>query len=157
METQAVVSEENSARDLLRRHAAHFEVSPYYIVLDERTFGAPPIHRRIHAGFDIDLYGQGFTGPSTVSIENSDLRATLSDFSSACREVVSHSAENCTIEILPFDGTLVLDVKDHFKPEALVRIRITHLRGLDQRAGASEEKALADIAHTLESLGLRRR
>jgi len=156
METQTGLIEGNSARELLQRHAARYEVSSYYVVLDVRTFGVPPSQRRVHAGFDVDLYGTGLAHSSMVSTENSELRTTLDDFCAACREVIAHLAENCTIEIIPFEGTLVLNAKSHFDPEALVRIRIAHLRGLDQPAGASEEKALADVVAILESLGVRK-
>jgi len=138
------------------RHDARYEVTHYFVMLDVRTFGVPAAQRRIHAGFDLNLYGNGFRHPAMLSIPNGELRATLQQLSAACRDVVSQAKENCTIEILPFDATLVLDVKRHFEPEALVRIRITHSRGLDQPAGATEEKALADVTASLDALGVKK-
>ena len=143
-------------RELLMRHGAHYEVAPYFVMLEVRTFGLPPTQHKIHAGFDINLYGHGFHDPPMHSIADGELRATLSEISAACRDIVSQAKENCTIEIIPFEASLVLDVKRHFEAEALVRIRITHYRGLDQPAGASEEKALADVIAVLHSLGVKK-
>ena len=146
----------DNARELLMRHSARYEVSPYFVMLDVRTFGLPSTQRKIHAGFDLSLYGNGFHDPPMHSIGNGELRATLSELSAACRDVVSQAKEGCMIEIIPFEATLVLDVKRHFEPEALVRIRITHSRGLDQPAGASEEKALAEVMASLDSFGVKK-
>jgi hypothetical protein len=142
------------ARQIFMRHRARYEVSPYFVVLDDRTFGVPPSHRRIHAGFDVDLYGNG--SGSALSIGNGEPRATLDELCAACRKVVAPATEYCRIEIIPYEATLILNVKSHFEPEALLRIRITHSRGLDQPAGASEERGLADVGNSLESLGVKR-
>lgn len=74
----------------------------------------------------------------------------------ACHVVVEQAARDSRVEVIPDEGTLVFNVKSHLEPEALVRIRITHSRGLDQPAGASEEKALAGVLDGLESLGVRK-
>ncbi len=157
METKTEqVDSGDDARQIFTRHSAHYEVSPYFVVLDVRTFGVPPSHRRIHAGFDVALYGTGFDHGSALSFENGELRATLNELCAACRKVVAPATEYCRIEIIPYEATLILNVKSHFEPEALLRIRITHSRGLDQPAGASEERARADVGDRLESLGVKR-
>jgi hypothetical protein len=69
---------------------------------------------------------------------------------------ISQATEGSAIEVTPADDTLILNVKSHLEPEALVRVRITYFRGLDQPAGASEEKALANVVSSLESLGVKR-
>jgi hypothetical protein len=155
IKTQPVDTHDH-ARELWIRHHPRYEVSPYYVVLDVRTFGVPPSQRRIHAGFDVDLYGNGFDHGSALSFEHGQLRATLDDLCAACREVVANATEDSRIEIIPRNATLVLNVKRHFEPEALVRIRITHSRGLDQPAGASEEKARADVEESLDALGVKK-
>jgi hypothetical protein len=144
------------SHQIFMRHHVRYEVSPYFVVLDVRTFGAPPSQRRIQAGFDIDLYGNGFDHGAALSFENGDLRTTLNELYAACRAVVASATESSTIEIIPVEETLILNVKRHLEPEALVRIRITNSGGLDQPAGASEEKARAGITHSLESLGVKR-
>ncbi len=144
METNA---ERDHARELFARHHARYEVSPYFVLLDVRTVGVAPSHRRIHAGFDVDVYGNGFDHGSAE---------TLQELVGACHVVVEQAARDSRVEVIPDEGTLVFNVKSHLEPEALVRIRITHSRGLDQPAGASEEKALAGVLDGLESLGVRK-
>ena len=157
METKTEqVDSSDYARQIFTRHSARYEVLPYFVVLDVRTFGVPPSQRRIQAGFDVDLYGNGFDHGSALSFENGEPRATLNELCAACRKVVAPATEYCRIEIIPYDATLILNVKIHFEPEALLRIRITHSRGLDQPAGASEERARADVGNRLESLGVKR-
>ena len=143
-------------REIFIRHHARYEVSPYFVLLDRRTLGAPPSQRRIHAGYDVELYGNGFDDGGALSFENSELRETLNELEAACREAVAHAADYSRIEIIPWDATLVLNVKSHLEPEALVTIRITHSRGLDQPAGSTEERALADVVGSLYSRGVKK-
>jgi hypothetical protein len=144
------------ARELFLRHHTRYEVSPYYVVLDVRTFGVPAIHRRVQAGFDIELHANGFDRASTIALQDGELQTSLNDLEAACRVAIGQAAADSNIEIIPADATLILDVKNHMEPEALVRIRITHGRGLGQPAGAREEKAVAAVAGSLESLGVKR-
>ena len=144
------------ARELFIRHQARYEVSQYFVIADDRTYGRPPIQRRIPAGFDLDLYAAGPNHGSVLSFQDGELRKTLDELSAACAEAIAHVRENSRFEIFPFEGSLILDVKRHFEPEALVRIRITHFRGVDQPAGASEDDARAHLEERLRSLGVKR-
>src|SRR5262249_52035278 len=144
------------ARDLFFRHHARYEVSQYVVVLEDRKRGAPPTERRILAGFDLDVYASRPDDQSALSFQSGELRKTLDEICAACRETVAQANESSTIEIIPFESSLVLNVPNHFEPEALVRIRITHSRGLDQPAGEMEDKARADIEERLHALGLKR-
>ena len=157
METKIeLTSTPDHAREIFIRHHARYEVSPYFVLLDRRTFGVPASQRRIHAGFDVDLYGNGFDHGAALSFENGELRETLNELGAACREAAAHAADYSRIEIIPWNATLVLNGKSHLEPEALVTIRITHSRGLDQPAGSGEEKALADVVGSLYSMGVKK-
>jgi hypothetical protein len=145
----------DQARDIFIRHHARYEVSPYFVLLDRRTLGAPS-HLRVHAGYDVELYGNSFDHGAALSLENSELREALNELEAACREATAHAADYSSIEIIPWNATLVLNVKSHLEPEALVTIRITHSRGLDQPAGSTEERALADVVGSLHSRGVRK-
>ncbi len=138
----------DNARELFMRYHARYHVSPYFV----RT----PGNRRIQAGFDLDLYGRAANRGSLLSIGSGDFRATLDGLCAACSEVVAHAPESRRIEIIPFNTALVFDAKSHFEPEALVRVRITHSRGRDQPAGASEEKVLAEVIDRLDALGVKK-
>ena len=144
------------ARDLFTRHSARYEVSPYIVVLDDRPEDAPPSQRRTVAGFDVDVYASRTDHASAVSFQDGELRKTLDDICAACRETIAEAGEGSTIEIITFDSSLVLNVQSHLEPEALVRIRISHPGGLEQHAGADEEKARADIEQRLHALGVKR-
>jgi hypothetical protein len=156
METNPELGARDRARELFARHHARYEVSPYFVLLDVRTFGASSTHRKVHAGYDVDLYGNGFDHDSALSFAYGEPQKTLNELSAACRVVVEQAAEYSTIEIIPSEATLVLNVKSHLEPEALVRIRITHSRGLDQPVGATEERARDGVVDGLESLGVKR-
>jgi hypothetical protein len=156
MEPKAELNMREHARELFIRHQARYEVSPYFVLLDVRTFGMPPSYRRIHAGYDVDLYGNGFEHGSALSFANGEPRKTWNELCAACQVVVEREAEYSSIEIIPDDATLVLNVKSHLEPEARVRIRITHKGGLDQPAGAGEDKARAEVEKSLDSLGVKR-
>jgi hypothetical protein len=145
----------DQARDVFLRHHARYEVAPYYVVLDQRAPGKSPVSTRIHAGYEVNVYGSGFLGGDGLSFENNEPQHTMDDLSAACRWVVDHAA-NADIEVIPDEESLVFNVHSHMDPEAVVCIRITHSRGLDQPAGVGEEKALAGIVATLESLGVKR-
>src|SRR5215469_8690640 len=42
---------------LVKEHHAFYEVSPYYVEVEERPLGRPVTARGIQAGFNIDVYG----------------------------------------------------------------------------------------------------
>ena len=150
------VDSSGHAREFFIRHQARYEVSQYFVIADDRTYGRPPIQRRIPAGFDLDLYAAGPNHGSMLSFQDGELRKTLDELSAACAEAIAHVSENSRVDILLFEGTLILDVKRHFEPEALVRIRISHFRGVDQPAGASEDEVRTHLEERLRSLGVKR-
>jgi hypothetical protein len=55
-------------------------------------------------------------------------------------------------QVMPFLDSLVLDTHQYFQPEATLRIRISHTRGLDQPGGPSEEQALNGVREMLHRL-----
>jgi hypothetical protein len=44
-------------RRVIEDHQAFYEVTPYYVLFEERPPGGHPSSRRIQAGFDIDIFG----------------------------------------------------------------------------------------------------
>jgi hypothetical protein len=69
-------------------------------------------------------------------------------------ELSHHATDSCSIEVLEFPSTVFFDLRRHAKAEGLLRIRISHCRGLDQPAGPPEECALQETEKQLKSLGL---
>src|SRR5215467_9457590 len=48
---------EADVHGVLERHRVRYEVHPYYVVSELRPVGAPPVDKRVRAGFDVDLFG----------------------------------------------------------------------------------------------------
>ena len=70
-------------------------------------------------------------------------------------DVVRHQNNHaCSIEVIPFGPTIVLDSRNHLQPMAMLRIRITHNRGVHEPAGAAEQEALKAVEAQLSNLGI---
>jgi hypothetical protein len=136
---------------ILEQHHTRYEVRPYYVVVDQRPVGAPSIVQRVQAGFDVDLY-------STVEKEQFPLfqsepaRMVVDHFKAAAQEIQLKVGNHCTVEVVPDENSTVFDTREHLRPEAMLRIRIGHLRGQDQPAGPSEEQAVSAIREVLRNL-----
>jgi hypothetical protein len=46
-----------SVRELIKKYQAFYEVAPYYVLFEKRPPSGAAKTQRIHAGFDIDVYG----------------------------------------------------------------------------------------------------
>ena len=137
---------------VLESHHCYYEVSPYYIVTEDRPAGRAASVKRVHAGFDVDIYGIARSCQPDPAGEYSLAYNKLKEVV----DVVLHENNDhpCSIEVIPFGSTLVLDTRNRLQPMALLRIRITHGRGLNEPAGAAEQSALKAIEAQLERLGI---
>jgi hypothetical protein len=141
-----------NVREVIQQRRAFYGVSPYYVVREERPNGAPAATRRIQAGFDIDVYG---IKASLEPEPSPDYVLAYAALQKMVETVLLHTSDHCSIEVIPFPSTVILDTRRHLQPEDMLRIRITHTRGLDQPAGASEERALKEIQEQLNVLGVK--
>ena len=132
--------------DVLERHRVHYEVRPYYV--------APPTGQRMQAGFDVDLYGTLETWhlPLYDSEEGHEI---VHYFETVAQEVQSEVGHQCTVEVIADSDSLTLDPQHHFRPQAMLKMRIGHDRGLDQPKGPAEEQALQAIRERLHELKVR--
>ena len=140
----------------IRKHQIFYEVSPYFVLLDQRNFGSPAVKRKVQAGFDIDLYGTAVSDELSLS-DGGQMRLSLDGLRQAAEAILPHPSDSCAIQIIPFETTLILDTLDHLQPQALLRIRITHCRGVDQPAGPLEALTLKDVEEKLLALGVQAR
>jgi hypothetical protein len=141
--------------EILERHQVRYEVRPYYVELEGGPGGGRSVSKRIQAGFDVFLYGTLDTMrlPLFGDAEGSKV---VDYFQTAAQQIQSKWArDQTTIEVMPHGDSLILDTHQHFQPEAVLQIRISHDRGLDQPAGPSEEQALNEIQRILHELGVR--
>lgn len=143
-----------SIRSLIQEHHAFYEVSPYYEMV--QTDGRDSASQKIQAGFDVDIYGVNIGNhlemphPEEYALGHAELRKIV-------EEISCLTTDSCVLELFSFPSTVVFDVRDHGKVEVMLRVRISHYRGLDQPAGAAEERALEEIKRRLESIGVVRR
>jgi hypothetical protein len=145
---------EADIHEVLKQHHVHYEVRPYYVVLDQRPAGTAPIVKKVQAGFDVNLYG-ALENEQMPLYHSEEARAVVNCLEMVAQEIQSKAGQHCTIEVIPYADSLVLDTHEHFRPQAMLQIRISHARGLDQPAGPSEEQALEAIRETLHKMGVR--
>ena len=139
-------------RGVFQRHRVRYEVRPYYVMLEQHPPGASPVVQRIQAGFDVDLFGtlDKMEVPRLLK-EEGDI--VIGYFEAVAREVQSQVGQSCTVEVVGYPDSLVLDT--NLQPQAMLRIRISHSRGVDQTEGPAEEQALEAVQGKLRGLGLR--
>jgi hypothetical protein len=141
---------------LIQEHHAFYEVLPYDVVVDDANGGLSPATRRVHAGFDVDIYGESPKRELVIPGPDPDYRVGYSELQEIAEELSRHATDSCAFEVLEFPATVFFDVRRH-APEALLRIRISHCRGLNEPAGLPEQRALEELEYTLKSLGIARR
>lgn len=142
---------------LAKEYHAFYEVSPEYIQLEERPVGLPVKTRRVQAGFNVDVYGirpednePAMPPPYEYALGYAELRKLA-------ERVSQHTTDSCSLEVIPFPSTAIIDARKHGRVEALIRIRISHERGLDQPAGQPEERALQEVEKELKAMGVAHR
>jgi hypothetical protein len=151
MNSVASDAREADIHKLLEHYHVRYEVRPFYVVSDQRPVGVAPIDQRVQAGFDVNLYGT--LEKMQLPLYRSEEARTLVDyFETIAGDIQSKAGQLCTIEVTFDENSVVLDTHEHFQPEAVLRIRISHARGLEQPEGSSEEQALGAIRETLRKL-----
>lgn len=148
----AVDAGEADVRGVFQRHRVRYEIRPYYVLLEQRPPGASRVVQRIQAGFDVDLSGtlDKMEVPRLLK-EEGDI--VIGYFEAVAREVQLQVGQSCTVEVVGYPDSLVLDT--NLQPQAMLRIRISHSRGVDQTEGPAEEQALEAVQGKLRGLGLR--
>jgi hypothetical protein len=141
-------------RELVKEHHAFYEVSPYNVLREEKH-GTPAARTRtIQAGFDVDVFG---VNPEMVPPgPDPDYVLGYADLQEIAEEISHHTSGSCSLEVIPFPSRIVLGGLGHAQVEGMLRIRISHSRGLDQPAGLPEQQALEKLEKQLLDLGLTR-
>src|SRR5689334_3489016 len=139
-------------RQIVRAHHCFYEVSPYHVVTEDRPLVGGVHVRHVQAGFDLDVYG---VKPSPLPDPATEYWLAYHSLKELAEAVRQQSDHGTCIDVISFGSTVVLDTRDHLQPMAMLRIRITHTRGLDQPAGPAEQEALKAVEARLENLGLR--
>jgi hypothetical protein len=145
-----------SLRTVIEEHHAFYEVLPYYIMVDAANGGLSLTTRRVHAGFDVDIYGESPKKELLIPGPDPDYTLGYFELQKIAEELSRRATDSCSLEVLDFPATVFFDLRRH-APEALLRIRISHCRGLHEPAGLPEQRALEELEKGLKSLGVARR
>jgi hypothetical protein len=143
-------------RSWITDHHATYEVSPYYLMLDDSD-GGGRASRKVQAGFDIDVYGVNPEADRMDPPAAQDYAFGLAVLQRLVAEVAHDAGDSCSVELIALPGRIVLDARGYGKAKAVVRITISHLGPLDQPAGLPESQALEKVKERLDALGIARR
>lgn len=140
---------------IAREHHAFYEVSPYYVFVEEKHGSPAARNRKVQAGFDVDVFGvkEGLEFPAP----DPDYALGCARLEEIAQEISHHASGSCFLEVTSFPDTIVFDSRKKDMVEGMFKIRISHLRGLDQPAGEPEQQALDELVQRLRSLGVARR
>ena len=144
-----------TVQQLIKKYHAFYEVLPYHVVVEEGHGSHTATRRIIQAGFDVDVHGLSnkseleLPPPAEYALGYAELTKIA--------DAVSHQANESSIEVIPFPVTVFLEAREQFRSEAVVRIRISHYRGLARPSGLPEQHALKEVEEQLQALGVRRR
>lgn len=141
----------DNVREVLKQHHSSYEVTPYYVFIDERPNGAKPTCKTVKAGFDIDVYSDKSPDEAHPSLEYGRVHQALQKLTEA---IAQDTGDSCFVEVVPFNSTVYFDPKQNFKSKTLLRVRVGHRRGLEQPASASEERAVKKLQEQLDQLGV---
>ncbi len=148
-----VICTMSDIRELVKKHHAHYEVWPYYLIFEQGHGTPTATTHRIQVGFDIDVYAA--RTDNELPLDSPQYQLGYAELQKLTEEISHHVDQSCSIEIVPFLSTIVLDTKNDLRSQALLRIRICHWGGLDQPAGPAEEHALQEIERELQARGIR--
>ena len=142
---------------LVKRYHAFYEVSPYYLMVEDGRGSAASSMKRVHAGFDVDVHGVNTKNQLAPPGPDPDYALGFSELKKTAEDVPPEIRSSCSLEVISFPSTVVLDSRDHARAEAMIRIRISHFGELEQSAGLPEQRALDEIETRLKALGIPRR
>ena len=142
---------------LVKEYHAFYEVSPYYVLLDERPVGLPATTRTVQAGFNVDVYGIRTEDTEPAMPPPQEYALGCAEIQKLAQRVSQQASDSCSLGVIPFSSTAIIDCRTHGQVEAMIRIQISHERGLNQKAGLPEKRALEEVERELKSLGIAHR
>jgi hypothetical protein len=147
----------DTVRSLAKVHRAFYEVLPYYVMVDTRQGSGAAASQRVHAGFDVNVYGVKSTDSVALRMPPPhEYTLGYGALKTIVEKVSTDTAHACVIDLMPFPSTVVFDARSHAKVAAVYRIRITHW-GQGQPAGVAEQQALDAVEEQLKAMGIVRR
>src|SRR5271165_6356726 len=118
----------DSFGSLIKEHHAFYEVSPDYVELEERPVGRPAKTRRVQAGFNVDVYGVRTEDNEPAMPPPHEYALGCAELEKLAESISRHSTDSCSLEVIRFPSTAVIDSRNHGQVEAMIRIQISHGR-----------------------------
>ena len=140
---------------LVQEHHAFYDVSPYNLLRTENPASFRPQTRTVQAGFDVDIFGVNTDGGEPMEL-GPDYVLGYEELQTLAQEVSSRATDSCSVQVIAFPDRVIFGGSSHTEPEGMLRIRISHNRGLDQPCGRPEEQALKDLENHLQQFGIAR-
>ena len=92
----------DSFGSLVEEHHAFYEVSPYYVVLEEKHEAAR-CDRRVQAGFDVDVYGvRTEDNELAMPVRLPSTRLAIPSCKRLPKSFRSHCDDSCSLEVIQF-------------------------------------------------------
>lgn len=142
-------------QQVVREYHVFYEVLPYHVLIEEGHGSRNATRRIIQGGFDVDVHG--ISNKNEVELPPPGEYALAYGQLKKIADTVQHDASDCSIEVIPFPETVFSEARENLRSEAVIRIRISHRRGIDQPVGLAERRALEEVEKQLQGLGIRRR
>jgi len=147
----------DNLRSIVKEHHAFYEVLPHYVMLEKGHGSSAARMVRVQAGFDVEVYGANIKNELAMPGPDPDYAVGHAGLQKIAEDVSHHASGSCSLEVISFPSTVVVDSRSGAKVEGMFRIRISHRRGLDQPAGLPEQQALEEVEKQLHELGVARR
>ena len=139
---------------LVDAHHAFYEVSPYYIVLGEKPGSPSGKTRTIQAGFDVDIFGVNTN--EEPMLPGPDYALSYAEIKRLVEAISRQTTDSCSLQVIAFPDRVTFGGPSHTEAEGMLRIRISHHRGLDQPYGLPEEQSLRELEKQLKQQGIAR-
>jgi hypothetical protein len=140
-----------NVHEIIESHHCFWKVSPFYNVSEDRPEEVAANVRGVHAGFDLDIYGVKMSSQPDPPADSWLVYTKLKEVIDVVRHENIHA---CSITVIPFGSTIVLDTNNYLQPMAMLRIRIAHTSGIHGPAGAAEQDVLKAVEAQLSKLGI---
>ncbi len=145
----------HNIRELIEQYHSYYEVTPYYVLVEQKHGSAGTARNRIQAGFNIDVYG--LNDKRDLSLPPQEAYSVAYAELNKIVDTVSSQISGCLIEVIALPSTIFLEARKGFRAQGDVLIRISHAGDVDQPAGFVENRALGEIEKQLQALGITRR
>ena len=120
-------------RSFVKDRHSFYEVAPLYVLFEERLQGVPAT-RKVQAGFDVDVYGVGPEDTGLAMPPRREYTLAYAVLRALVAAVSRESDEPAHWNSSRFPPPS-FSIRGYGKVKGLLRIRVSHWRGLDQPAG----------------------